>query len=137
MHKGYYNKIKKFECKNIHFLKHIDNASGLINQSDVLLLGSQEYESFGLVALEAMINKIPIVTTNIGAFREVVGENDLGIIVDKNNDKEYSNQILDTSKDSKIEESVINYGTFRSKLFTEKKMGSNYFNILYSNFKNE
>ena len=46
LHQEYYNKIKKFESKNIHFLKHIDNASGLIDQSNVLLLGSQEYESW-------------------------------------------------------------------------------------------
>lgn len=137
LHQEYYNKIKKLESKNIHFLKHIDNASGLIDQSDVLLLGSQEYESFGFVALEAMIKKIPIIATNIGAFCEVIGENDLGIIVDSKNEKEFSNQIIRYFKNSKIRRSVIKYGTCRSKLFTEKKMGLNYYNILCSNFKNE
>ena len=137
LHQEYYNKIKKLESKNIHFLKHIDNASGLIDQSNVLLLGSQEYESFGLVALEAMIKKIPIIATNIGAFCEVIGENDLGIIVDKNNEKECSNQIIRYFKDPKIRRSVINYCTNRSKLFTEKKMGLNYYNVLCSNMKNE
>ena len=137
LHQEYYNKIKKFESQNIHFLKHIDNASGLIDQSNVLLLGSQEYESFGLVALEAMIKKIPIIATNIGAFCEVIGDNDLGIIVDKNNEKEFSNQIIRYFKDPKIRRSVINYCTHRSKLFTEKKMGLNYYNVLCSNLKNE
>ncbi len=134
-HISYYNNLKKYLNNNIHFIQFLPNASGLIDQSDILLLGSQEYESFGLVALEGMIQKTPIVATNIDAFCEVIGNNNLGIIKDKTNIEDYALQIIKCLTNQKLRQSVIDYGFKRSKLFSEKEMSKNYHNTIKSSSK--
>jgi glycosyltransferase involved in cell wall biosynthesis len=51
---------------NVHLLEFIPDGASLISQADLLLIGSQEFESFGLTAVESMIRKKPIVSTDTG-----------------------------------------------------------------------
>ena len=46
---------------NIHILDFIENGNHIIKQADVLLISSQNFESFGLTAVEAMLNHVPVV----------------------------------------------------------------------------
>ena len=65
------------------------------------MIGSHEYESFGLVALEAMMLKIPVITTNLEAFKEVLGKENSENVIHKNNHKSFSNQIIKILNDKK------------------------------------
>ena len=52
----------------------------IMNSMDIFVLTS-EYEGFGLVLLEAMASKTPVVASNISAIPEVVGSEGSGILV--------------------------------------------------------
>ena len=47
----------------------------MIKGADILLIPSQGFESFGLTAVEGMLNSIPVISTNIGGLPETLGEN--------------------------------------------------------------
>ena len=61
---------------HVHFLGEQDYLEDLLSCADLFLLPSEQ-ESFGLVALEAMSCKVPVIGTRIGGLPEVVthGEN--------------------------------------------------------------
>ena len=62
----------------------------IFNQADILIHPPKKdqywEEYFGMVLLEAMASKVPIITTNCGAIPEVIGES--GIIVEQGNAKQ-------------------------------------------------
>jgi L-malate glycosyltransferase len=67
--------------EKVHFLGKQDAIEELISISDLLLLPS-ETESFGLVALEAMACKVPVVASRVGGLPEVVTDGIEGYLVE-------------------------------------------------------
>ena len=131
------NEVKKALDKfakglDIHLLDFIPNGRYLINQADILLIASQEWESFGLTAAEAMIRGVPVVSTNSGGLAEVVGKDgDAGFSVDINDAASFSESILRLIKDDKKRASVIAKGYERSrKMFTVERMALEYAEII-------
>ena len=59
-------RLKSKSRNKIYLLNYINNGSLLIKQADILLIASQEWESFGWTAIESMARKIPVVSTNSG-----------------------------------------------------------------------
>ncbi|MEY8239674.1 MAG: glycosyltransferase, partial [Cycloclasticus sp.] len=59
---------------------HIESAYQLMSALDVFVLPSLE-EGFGLVLLEAMVAKLPVVASKVGGIPDVVGES-LGSLVE-------------------------------------------------------
>jgi glycosyltransferase involved in cell wall biosynthesis len=55
----------------ITLLSYKENAMEYLAQADLILIGSQEFESFGLTAIEAMKYHKVILSTNIGGLIEV------------------------------------------------------------------
>jgi N-acetyl-alpha-D-glucosaminyl L-malate synthase BshA len=70
--------------KKVHFLGKRDNIEDLIGISDLLLLPSDN-ESFGLVALEAMACKVPVIVSSVGGLPEVVTDGVEGYLVEPRN----------------------------------------------------
>lgn len=66
--------------QKVRFLGKQDNIEELISISDLLLLPS-ETESFGLVALEAMACKVPVVASRVGGLPEVITDGVEGFLV--------------------------------------------------------
>ncbi len=58
-------------CKHTYFLGKVKDVEEVIDIADLFILPS-ETESFGLAALEAMISKVPVITTNAGGLSEVM-----------------------------------------------------------------
>lgn len=56
--------------EKVLFLGQSHEIDKILNCADLFLLPS-ETESFGLAALEAMINKVPVISTNVGGLPEV------------------------------------------------------------------
>jgi len=82
--------------EKVFFLGKQDNVEELIGISDLLLLPSDN-ESFGLVALEAMACKVPVVASRVGGLPEVLDEGVEGFLVEPRNVEkmaEYSLAIL-------------------------------------------
>ncbi len=61
-----------------------DDLARLYQVADVAVFPSL-YEPFGIVALEALAAGVPVVTSDIGGFREIVKHNETGIHTWANN----------------------------------------------------
>ena len=68
----------------VHFLGFRDDARNLIAGLD-LFVSSSTSESFGLAILEALAMGTPVVSTNVGAAREVLGGGSVGLLVPPGN----------------------------------------------------
>lgn len=71
---------------NIKFLGFVKNIDELILNSDLVVVPSQEFESFGIMCLDAMKHRKPLVVTDIGGLPEVVKDSYNGYVV---NHKDY------------------------------------------------
>jgi len=66
----------------------------LYAETDVLVAGSQAYESFGLTLIEAMSHKVPVVATRVGGMPEVMGNDEAGYSIDKERVDEFADKIV-------------------------------------------
>ena len=71
--------VKDLKLDNVYFL--LEQRDNLYQLFDVFLYPSM-YEGVGLVFLEAMVNKIPVVTYNFGVAREIINNNVNGYLVE-------------------------------------------------------
>src|SRR5690606_11431136 len=73
----------------------------ILRCSDLFLLPS-ERESFGLAALEAMVNEVPVISTNTGGLPEVNKQGFSGFLSDVGNVEEMAENALYILRDEKI-----------------------------------
>lgn len=72
-------KIKKYDIKNsVTFIPFVNNVFQYWQAIDIAVVPSKEPESFGLVAIEAMLTKKPVIVSNHGGLLEIVEENVTG-----------------------------------------------------------
>ena len=80
---------------SIHLAGYISGGGNLINQADLLLVASQEWESFGWTVIEAMVRNVPVVSTNVGGLLEVVGPDGVaGYTVAPDDRKGFSDRVV-------------------------------------------
>ena len=130
-----FNTVKKSipsELKNkIYLRKHILNIKNVIKKSDIILVPSQELESFGYSALEAMAFKKPIVSTNSGGLVELIENKKNGFVVNKNNVNDFSNKIVKLIKNKQLRYKMGQKGFKRyKKFFTSKEMSKKYAKLI-------
>ena len=117
--------------KNIFLNNFEKNNLGLILQSDILVIASQKYESFGYTAIEAMSLKKTVISTNYGGLKEVISNNVTGYLVDKNKPKLFARKVLFLLNKPKIKKKMeINSYFHYKKFFTNHQMIKNYNNLI-------
>ena len=85
------------------FLGNSNEIDRILCFSDLFLLPS-ETESFGLAALEAMVNKVPVISSNAGGIPEVNEQGITGFLSDVGNVEEMAaNALKILSEDSVLE----------------------------------
>ncbi|WP_047549312.1 glycosyltransferase family 4 protein [Psychroserpens sp. Hel_I_66] len=94
------NKIEIYNlqeyCKIIPFRKNIWNIWDSI---DIAVVPSTEPEPFGLVALEAMLAKKPVIAAKHGGLKEIVDEDKTGFFFKPNDSKDLSKVIKQLVED--------------------------------------
>lgn len=80
-------------CADIKFLGKQEEMEDILAISDLFILPS-EYESFGLVALEAMAAEVPVISTNVGGLPEINIEGVTGFLSDIGDVDKMSNDII-------------------------------------------
>ncbi len=80
------------DCHNVEILKPEDDVKVIYKRVRLLLMPSQWEEAFGRVAMEAMINGIPVVGSNVGGLKETIDEG--GILLDKGDVNKWVKEIL-------------------------------------------
>ena len=125
-------KNKILPSGQVHILGFIPDGASLISQSDLLLIGSQEFESFGLTALEAMVRAVPVISTDIGGLPEVIGvDESCGYIIDHKDKIKYSKKVIETLKDKQLRISLGSSGKKRAaELFNVTEMSQKYYEFL-------
>lgn len=92
------------------FLGNSNEIDRILCFSDLFLLPS-ETESFGLAALEAMVNKVPVISSNAGGIPEVNEQGITGFLSDVGNIEEMAVNALkilsDTSVLEKFKENAV------------------------------
>jgi len=92
------------------FLGNSNEIDRILCFSDLFLLPS-ESESFGLAALEAMINKVPVISSNAGGIPEVNLQGVTGFLSDVGNVEEMASNALEILTDvsvlEKFKESAV------------------------------
>lgn len=72
------------DCPNVMILEPEDDVRKIYSRTKLLLIPSQWEEAFGRVAVEGMVNSIPVIGSEVGGLKEAIGRG--GIIL-----KDYSN----------------------------------------------
>ena len=71
----------------VKILPYTSNLKLIWNSTDIAVMPSTEAESFGLVAVEAMLAKKPVIASNHGGLSEIVENEKTGYLVEPNDDK--------------------------------------------------
>jgi len=87
--------------------------------ADIFALTTKE-EWFGIVFIEAMAAGLPVVTTNVNACPEIVGN--AGLFFNKGDYKGMVKQLLELVDDEKLRKKLSDNAKNRSKLFDWKKL---------------
>lgn len=73
-----------------------DKVPSILLDFDIFALSSiLDSESFGVAAVEAMAAGLPVVATDVDGFKEVVKDNETGIIVERKSPEALANAILE------------------------------------------
>jgi glycosyltransferase involved in cell wall biosynthesis len=86
----------------VTILPFTKNLNVIWNITDIAVMPSTEAESFGLVALEAMLAKKPVVGSNHGGLTEIIINNETGLLIEPNNEIAFSKAILHLIENAEI-----------------------------------
>lgn len=126
------NEINRLKLGHRVFLgDHVQDIASLYMNASILLVPSQEYESFGLTIIEAMAFGVPIVATDVGGMPEVLSDSNAGYICSKDDPSEFAEAIKKIIKDKNLSEQMSLNGrkTFVDK-FTATKMANQYAKLI-------
>ena len=100
--------------KHVLFLGMRNDVPEIISRSDLFVLPSIN-EGFGVVLLEAMAMKCPIVATNVGGVPEVVLDGETGLLVPPKDPVQLARGIIRLLKDSSLALQMAENGYQRLK----------------------
>jgi glycosyltransferase involved in cell wall biosynthesis len=126
--------VDDFELnENVHLADFRSDISYLLFNTDVLVVSSQSFESFGFTSVEAMAHKVPVVATNVGGIPEVVENDEGGYCVDYQDADAFAARIVQLLKDEKLrkEQGEKGYQRYR-KHFTAARMAREYAKVIKS-----
>lgn len=78
-----WQRLRALEASNVYFHEKVVDVASVYGQLDIVFCPSRN-ESFCRVAAEAMINGIPVVASDIEPLRDLLGEEEAGIIFRNN-----------------------------------------------------
>ncbi|WP_181537391.1 glycosyltransferase [[Anoxybacillus] calidus] len=96
-------------------------------QFDAVIMPSR-WEGFGLVAIEAMKNKVPVIASNRGALPEIVEHDNNGYIFDLSKEEELLNILNQLDKEQLKQMGLKGYETFKKK-FSSKIMNESILDV--------
>ncbi len=112
--------------ERIIFLGYRDDVSKIMKTCDVFLLPSK-WEGFGLVAVEALASKLPVVCSNVIGLSSVVG--DSAVLIYSFDCTRYADAIYEVSMDKNKRESLILKGEQMANKYDIKNTFDKYYEI--------
>lgn len=121
---------------DVRFLGKQANIVPFLSISDLLLLPSEQ-ESFGLVALEAMACKVPVVSSDVGGLPEVVLDAETGFLVQMGNVEGFVDKSLMILSNQSLRDSMGEMGRKLALEKFDKDMIIRQYEELYSKILNK
>jgi len=117
--------------KQVKFLGFIKSVPDFLNKIDIFTLTPTRRESFGISAAEASACGKPVVATDISGLREVVKNNETGLIVASKNVDEIAAALLKLIENPGLRAEMGQQGRARvQKYFTVGKMVDDFAKVL-------
>jgi glycosyltransferase involved in cell wall biosynthesis len=96
--KDYYNEICNTVKLNnlddcIHFSEYREDVAIFYNAVDVFVLASHS-ETYGMVTIEAMLSKTPVIATKSGGTNEILENGNLGALYEYGNQDDFCQQLI-------------------------------------------
>ncbi|MCC9071726.1 glycosyltransferase family 4 protein [Flavobacterium sp. F-65] len=125
-----YIKEKNLSSK-IFMYNYREDGIGILSVSDLLVISSKEFESFGLTAIEGMKYKIPVISTNTGGLKEVIKDGEGGFLYDYGDNDGFAKKIIELLNNESlcIEQGELGYKRF-NELFHASVMAQKYWELL-------
>jgi glycosyltransferase involved in cell wall biosynthesis len=125
------NQVKKLGLeKAVLFLGWRSDIPEIITDCDIFVLSS-DWEGLGIVLIEAMASRKPIVATNVGGIPEVVEDGVTGILVPPRNPEALAKAILRLAKDDKLRKEMGERGREKAIKEFDIKIAVNNYERLY------
>lgn len=126
-------KSSKYLDKQLFWLEGIDDQElDLLYKNALFTIQASLDEGFGLPIIEAIVNEIPILASDIDTFREVTY--DKAIYFDNHNSKELIDRVVEYSKEEKYNDILKNQGEI--PLFTWKESSIDIINTIKNSIVN-
>ncbi len=128
--------IKKMELKNsVFLLGWKKNVFPYLSQSNLFVFSSK-YEGFPFSLIEAMTQKLPIISTDTKfGPREILDNERFGILVSVGDYQQMANKIIELIENRSLLYKYSNLSYQRVNYFSESKMMNNYRNFLLEIYK--
>jgi glycosyltransferase involved in cell wall biosynthesis len=109
------NKIKIFNLQDrVKIIPFQNNIWQFWDSIDIAVVPSTEPEPFGMVAIEAMMSKKPVIAANHGGLTEIVIPNTTGILFEPNNDIALADALIELLNNSEKRKSFGEAGYLRA-----------------------
>ncbi|SNQ62935.1 hypothetical protein MNV_980037 [Candidatus Methanoperedens nitroreducens] len=114
--------------RNIHFMGFLplQELIKYASTADIAIFPSR-YEPFGMMILEAMALKKPIIATNVGGIKEIIQNYNNGILVNPDSN-EISEALVKLLKDEELQETLSVNAYETSKRYDWDKVCESYIN---------
>ena len=113
------NRIEELKIEEeVQFLGSLSQKKLVkLMKKSTLLIHSAESETFGLVAIEAHRLGVPVLSTNQGSFKEIISNNENGLVAKSFDDVQVYDFIIKLFEDDKYRSQIINNAVKSSLVF--------------------
>lgn len=101
---------------------------------DIILVPTTDPEPFGLVAIEGMLSKKPVIASNHGGLKEIVVHNKTGLLFEPSNEADLTKSIETLINNQNLIELFGEQGEKRAKFEFSLEKYVNNFKALYNSF---
>ncbi len=105
---------------NIHFLGDRSDVPTLLKVFDIFLF-TPKRESFGIVVLEAMAAKVPVLGFSVGGTKEIIQRCRSGLMIEQRDDDRLAEMAVELLQDRKLYSQISNTGYNYVKKFYDIK----------------
>src|SRR3989344_1883867 len=126
--KEYQNYVEKEGIRDVHFEGRVPNYDvpayyATARANGIYCSPAYKGESFGIVLLEAMASRAPVIAGNNEGYRQVIGTRNEGILVKPQDTDLFAREIALLMEDEELRRRMADAGQAKARLFDWKYVG--------------
>tara|TARA_Y100000589_G_scaffold330393_1_gene379886 strand:+ start:764 stop:1888 length:1125 start_codon:yes stop_codon:yes gene_type:complete len=115
----------------VEFLGCRRDIPELLSKLDIFVFSAKVDEGFGIALAEAMVSGVPILASNVGACKEILGKGQYGFFFEKSNPKDLAHKIFYMTKNyNEIQSKAKKAKLYAKEKFSIEKMSNEYLKYL-------